>query len=187
MVLTTFERSYIVLICIGRHPMQNPTMIRPEKGKLPKSIVNRIPLVVYIPPPDDLPKEMPSFPHIYPPKQTKRRLRFKVLQASAFLSSKKAESSDKPTQNEGENKADSWADHWEQGQYPFVTLDGNRASCAICLSDFEAPPKRTVADGQDGKDQLWMHRHRLFRLFRRPTRRLLPKPQIPVTKGKQTL
>ena len=149
----------IFLICIGRHPMQNPNMIRPEIGKLSKSIVDRIPLVIYIPPPDDLSKEMTSIPHIYPPRPTKRQLRFRLLKSFAFLGSKsfKAQYSDKPTEDECENKADSWADNWEQGQYPFVTLDGNRAACAICLSDFEAPPKRKVSntaeEGPRDKDQ----------------------------------
>jgi hypothetical protein len=123
-------------------------MIRPEIGKLSKSIVDQIPLVIYIPPPDDLSKEMAPFPHIYPPKPMKRQMRFRLLQSFAFLSSKssKAQTPDKPTEDESEHKADSWADNWEQGQYPFVTLDGNRAACAICLSDFEAPPKRKVGD-----------------------------------------
>jgi hypothetical protein len=48
--------------------MQNLGMIRPEIGKLLRTIIDDIPLVIYIPPPDGLAKEMPSFPHIYPPK-----------------------------------------------------------------------------------------------------------------------
>ncbi|KAI8992989.1 hypothetical protein BD414DRAFT_482963 [Trametes punicea] len=41
----------IVLLCLGRHPLQNPHYIKPEIGQLPKSIVQQIPLVLYIPPP----------------------------------------------------------------------------------------------------------------------------------------
>ncbi|KAF5316903.1 hypothetical protein D9611_003888 [Ephemerocybe angulata] len=41
----------IFLFCIGRHPAQNPHMIKPDIGKLPRSLVDRIPLVMYIPPP----------------------------------------------------------------------------------------------------------------------------------------
>lgn len=134
--------------------MQHPGMIRPEIGKLPKTIVDRIPLVIYIPPPDGLAKEMPSFPHIYPPKPTRRRLRFKLLQSFAFFGSRssKPETPHKPSEDEGENKADSWADNWEQGQYPFVTLEGNRAACAICLSDFEAPPKRNASNNNEEEE-----------------------------------
>jgi len=137
--------------------MQRPNMIRPKIGKLPKTIVDRIPLVIYIPPPDGLTKEISSFPHIYPPtRPTKRRLRFRLLKSFAFLSSKPS-NMDKATGSEDENKADSWVDNWEQGQYPFVTLDGNRAACAICLSDFEAPPRRNVSNdneqGSSGKEK----------------------------------
>lgn len=34
-----------------------------------------------------------------------------------------------------------WEDNWEHGEYPFVRLEGNRATCAICLMDFEEPKK----------------------------------------------
>jgi hypothetical protein len=42
---------------------------------------------------------------------------------------------------------DEWEANWEKGEYPFVKLPNNRATCAICLVDFEAPPKKgtTVA------------------------------------------
>ncbi|KAJ8519924.1 hypothetical protein ONZ45_g3157 [Pleurotus djamor] len=44
----------ILLMCLGRHPLQNPGLIKPEIGKLPRSVVDRIPLVMYIPPsPED--------------------------------------------------------------------------------------------------------------------------------------
>jgi len=44
----------------------------------------------------------------------------------------------------------SWEEHWEQGDYPFVRLEGNRAACAICLMDFEEP-KRIAGIAVDGK------------------------------------
>jgi hypothetical protein len=148
----------IFLICIGRHPMQNPTAIKPEIGKLSKSIVDSIPLVNYIPAPplDDSGKETLSAPQLYPPKPTKQRIRFRLLQNFTFLTSRlpTGETSDKPINNE--KKADSWADNWEQGQYPFVTLEGNRATCAICLNDFEAPPQRKV-DGSKDQDHAETH------------------------------
>lgn len=37
---------------------------------------------------------------------------------------------------------DEWEANWERGDYPFVKLPENRATCAICLLDFEAPPRR---------------------------------------------
>jgi len=40
---------------------------------------------------------------------------------------------------------DDWEAIWEKGEYPFVKLPNNRATCAICLVDFEAPPKKGTA------------------------------------------
>ena len=40
---------------------------------------------------------------------------------------------------------DEWEANWEKGEYPFVKLPNNRATCAICLVDFEAPPKKGTA------------------------------------------
>lgn len=45
----------IFLFCIGRHPAQNAHVIKPDIGKLSKSLVDRIPLVMYIPPPPNTP------------------------------------------------------------------------------------------------------------------------------------
>jgi len=123
-------------------------VITSEIGRLPKSIVDRIPLVIYIPPPDDLSlsEEKTLFPHVYPPKPSKRQMRFRLLQKYSFRgSTSKAGTSDKESAND-ENNANHWADDWEPGQYPFITLDGNKAACAICLNDFGPPPKRKVVN-----------------------------------------
>ncbi|KAI0630396.1 hypothetical protein C8Q77DRAFT_259319 [Trametes polyzona] len=64
----------IALLCLGRHPLQNPHYINPDIGKLPKSVVQQIPLVLYIPPPPEEPTDgstpitVPPAAHIYPPK-----------------------------------------------------------------------------------------------------------------------
>ncbi|KAI0374002.1 hypothetical protein BV20DRAFT_988186 [Pilatotrama ljubarskyi] len=64
----------IFLLCLGRHPLQNPHYIKPDIGKLPKAIVQQIPLVLYIPtPPDESPDAnasltAPPVSHAYPPK-----------------------------------------------------------------------------------------------------------------------
>ena len=39
-----------------------------------------------------------------------------------------------------------WGDYWEDSEYPFVVLEGNRAACAICLTDFEEPKRRSGLD-----------------------------------------
>jgi hypothetical protein len=157
----------ILLICLGRHPLQNPTMIKPEIGKLPKSSVERIPLVIYIPPPPDEPSNgpvtVPDAVYAYPPKPPapkppKRRF--------AFLKSvgkrKAAASGDNEATNvnlkgkEAEfTEPLTWEDHWEQGEYPFVRLEGNRAACAICLMDFEEPKRisgaKPITNDESGK------------------------------------
>jgi len=150
----------ILLICLGRHPLQNPAMIKPEIGKLPKSTVDRIPLVMYIPPPPDEPSDgpikVPDSIYSYPPKQTastkppKRRFKF-LRNMSSFKGKGGSENggNGKPSETnenvkgKGVEKMEplTWEDHWEQGDYPFVRLEGNRASCAICLMDFEEPKK----------------------------------------------
>ncbi|KAH7888593.1 hypothetical protein F5I97DRAFT_722104 [Phlebopus sp. FC_14] len=142
----------IILLCLGRHPLQNPHYIKPEIGKLPKSIVDRIPLVIYIPPPPDDPSQPISLPkpiHSYPPPpppSSLRKKRFAFFRKKSSrtegetdrdTANKKTKSSTSPEAKEGET----WEDNWEQCEYPFVRLDGNRAACAICLMDFEEPKR----------------------------------------------
>jgi hypothetical protein len=151
----------IILLCLGRHPVQNPHMIKPEVGKLPKSFVDRIPLVVYIPPPPDEPAGMPKIPeaiYTYPPKTStplpKRRFAFlkKIKGKKARNGVNKGDDSNKSEKSakKASGEPQSWEEHWEQGEYPFVRLEGNRAACAICLMDFEEP-KRVAGMPIDGK------------------------------------
>ena len=148
--------------------MQNPHMIKPDIGKLPKSIVDRIPLVVYIPPPpDELDNGMPKIPEAiyssttYPPKSkpsnTSQRKRFAFLRK--FKGKKSNKNDGKGGNGKGEKRAgqidgepQTWEEHWEQGEYPFVRLEGNRAACAICLMDFEEP-KRIAGLPTDAKQE----------------------------------
>lgn len=44
---------------------------------------------------------------------------------------------------------ETWEDHWEQSEYPFVRLEGNRAACAICLMDFEEPKRLSGAPKEE--------------------------------------
>ena len=148
----------IVLLCLGRHPLQNPHYIKPEIGKLPKSIVERIPLVIYIPPPPDdvgSPVSLPMAVHSYPPKPPpvvrKKRFAFiprRIKKAGPSENQVEEDTvkTSKPVDNSGE--AETWEDNWVQyEEYGFVRLDRNRAVCAICLMDFEEPTKKsTVLD-----------------------------------------
>lgn len=131
-------------------------MIKHEIDKLPKSVVDRIPLVMYIPPPPDAPPgdgiKVPEAAYSYPPKTpaippppAKRRFRF--LRNVSPLNRKKGDSVNSPSTDPTNEKPErsgepqTWEEHWEQGEYPFVILEGNRAACAICLMDFEEPKK----------------------------------------------
>ncbi|KAH7925950.1 hypothetical protein BV22DRAFT_1033448 [Leucogyrophana mollusca] len=144
----------IVLLCLGRHPLQNPHYIKPEIGKLPKSIVDRIPLVIYIPPPPDndpnshpisIPKPIHSYPPKPPPPKTpKKRFAF-LRKKSKNRNTESAGDGGKRKTTKGmedaANDPETWEDLWEQGEYPFVRLEGNRAACAVCLMDFEEPKR----------------------------------------------
>lgn len=144
----------IILLCLGRHPLQNPHYIKPEIDKLPKAIVERIPLVIYIPPPpeDDgkaqpisLPKPVHSYPPKAPASRTPRR-RFAFFHRRSNKSEQGTEIRDGKQSTKSEVKdPETWEDNWEQCKYPFVRLEGNRAACAICLMDFEEPKRLSTA------------------------------------------
>jgi hypothetical protein len=139
-------------------------MIKPEIGKLPKSIVDRIPLVVYIPPPPDEPAGTPKLPeaiYTYPPKlktsTSPPRKRFAFLKRTKKKASDGGNkgdhgNKDEKSANQAKGEPQNWEDHWEQGEYPFVRLEGNRAACAICLMDFEEP-KKVTGMPLDGKPE----------------------------------
>jgi hypothetical protein len=127
-------------------------MIKPEIGKLSRSIVERIPLVIYIPPPPDelaqapitVPDAIFSYPPNppRPPKMKERKVRFvflKKLRSKEKSKGVKSGGKQEETVEKGEPKT--WEDYWEPGDYPFVRLEGNRAVCAICLMDFEEPKR----------------------------------------------
>jgi len=119
-------------------------------------------LVVYIPPPPDESAGTPKTPeaiynNAYPPKPRrsttppKRRfafLRFKSKKGKGDNKNADGAKSDK-RQDKGEGEPQTWEEHWEQGEYPFVRLEGNRAACAICLMDFEEPKRMTEPPGDE--------------------------------------
>ncbi|CAL1707571.1 unnamed protein product [Somion occarium] len=162
----------LILLCLGRHPLQNPHYIKPEIGKLPKSVVDQIPLVLYIPhPPEDQEpspdKKSIAFPpaaYSYPPKPpaptVPRKRRFAFLRRSKKDTTGEStkEGTNGTKMDKGKSKAPAsddqpktWEDHWEPGEYPFVRLEGNRAACAICLMDFEEPKRKH--GGDEAKDE----------------------------------
>jgi len=145
----------LVLIALGRHPLQNPGMISPEIGKLSRTVVERIPLVMYIPPPptglDPMELTKPEAVYSYPPQQPlgkappKPRFRF----FRRLSRERKAEAPDSSNQKQDSESGPrkglgDWEDNWEQNELPFVILEDNRAACAICLNDFEAPRRKAM-------------------------------------------
>jgi len=167
----------VILLCLGRHPLQNPHQIKPEIGKLPKHVVDQIPLVLYIPPPPDEPAEPstfntkstgPSPTYSYPPtrkpstRQPKRRFAFFRRHRGKAQKGAGEKGVDTGASEAGDGKGGlkretdpekmTWEDRWESGDYPFVRLEGNRAVCAICLLDFE-PPKR-VDGAEEGEEEV---------------------------------
>lgn len=130
-------------------------MIKPDIGKLPKSFVDRIPLVMYIPPPPDAspiegPIQIPPSIYSYPPKSPVKgteitaKTRFRFIKFKKFSSKSDKMSTDGTTDSlkqEKSKKPGSWEDNWDTEGYPYVVLDDNRAACAICLLDFEEPTR----------------------------------------------
>jgi hypothetical protein len=172
----------VVLLCMGRQPLFRPGGINHEIGKLPQQIVDRIPLVMYIPtpPPKDAnPKDLAKDSvHTYPPPPSDSPVEPTIAKEPAsplvenlppaqkrhrFFFLRRSKNEQKPDleggagEDAGDRAAklrgkmrrgtieDEWEANWERGEYPFVKLPENRATCAICLLDFEAPPKRGAA------------------------------------------
>ena len=176
-MLIAFQIMYnILLLCLGRHPIQNPHYIKPDVDKLPKSVVDQIPLVLYIPPPPgETTDTTPSIPtpaaaHAYPPNRPtpsstapKRRFMFfrRKSKKEGTAQCSTPGSSDSETFQEVKEEKDveavmegqeelgdvPWDEMWEKSEYPFVRLEGNRAVCAICLMDFEEPKRVRGAKG----------------------------------------
>lgn len=143
-------------MCLGQHPLQNPDSIKPQVGKLPKTVVDKIPLVLYIPAPEDqesTPITEPPPVHTYPPTSPKSR---PIKRRFFFLRKKKPGESNSKQKDKGHGDPDSggsWEDNWEKGEYPFVRLEDNRAICAICLMNFDEPRKVGADLGENKKDE----------------------------------
>lgn len=120
-------------------------MINPEIGKLPKTTVDRIPLVIYIPPPPEGVKSaLGGTPLSYPPKTTNSQPRFKLLRNFRKKEASHAQDATDEKSNGTTDMDGLWEANWELGEYPFVALEGSRAACAICLMDFEEPKRKEV-------------------------------------------
>jgi hypothetical protein len=73
-------------------------------------------------------------------KPRKGRFRFLRRKTKQPETQSEPKAEEKPSATAGAQEEDAWEAQFEKGEYPFVRLDGNRATCAICLCDF-VPPK----------------------------------------------
>ena len=126
----------------SQYPLEN----RPKKGhgKLSKATVDKIPLVLYIPAPED-PGSTPAATSSYPRHPTLPATPKSLGQFLYFLvggNTRKPGSKQKGRARDNSGSGDRWEDNWEKAEYPFVRLEDNHATCAICLMDF-LEPKRT--------------------------------------------
>ncbi|KZV88057.1 hypothetical protein EXIGLDRAFT_185067 [Exidia glandulosa HHB12029] len=154
----------IILVCMGRAPLQPGGDIHPEVPKLSQRAVDKIPLVLYIPPPpeDFADVSPPQQAHLYPPTRmsstvstetvSSRRSMFRFLKRRRTKVKAKGKSVETGTPDEkaSSGPGNAWEDRWEKGDFPFVRLEENRAACAICLMDFEPPKKIGTASTLEG-------------------------------------
>jgi hypothetical protein len=134
-----------------------PTRIRPEIGKLPKETVARIPLVLYIPHPDSawISKSQTEAKHSYPPKE----MSFTASRLDNDLQSRQRPKWLSFRTHSAKKQVDEWEAQWvagtsafndviifltSSGIHPFVRLTGSRATCSVCLEEFQEPQRRSV-------------------------------------------
>ncbi|PIL24521.1 hypothetical protein GSI_14277 [Ganoderma sinense ZZ0214-1] len=157
LVLTVYVQYVVtVLLPAIRVLIARRRANQPLVAKLSKRDVDRIPLVLYIPPP---PTDTPASPisplprsvthpiptplRPPPPPPPPKRRRFISFRPSFPRRDTKRDIADVEQGAEAlsplDDEGDEWDRTWERGSYPFVRLPENRATCMICLSEFEAP------------------------------------------------
>ncbi|KAJ3857686.1 hypothetical protein EV368DRAFT_29857 [Lentinula lateritia] len=169
LLLLVFSIWRIFLFCIGIHPSQNPQIIKPDIEKLPKNLVDRIPLVVYIPTapnayPTEGPIQMPLSIYSYSPKSPVKGTEIPAKKCFRFIKFHQFSPKFNNTTNDGPTgilkqtkliESGFLEDSWDTESYPYVVLDDNRAACAICLLDFEEPKRlHIVGEGGQGRAEL---------------------------------
>lgn len=135
--------------CIGLRQGFRPQTNNPATSKSPKSAVERIPLVLYIPAPPEEQGEIavPAPVHqAYPPgprMPKPQQRRFWSVPFSCNGKDKPGSIADDGGESgkSGGGGSQTWEENWQPAKLPFVRLASNQATCAICLTDFEEPPR----------------------------------------------
>ncbi|KAI0823528.1 hypothetical protein BC628DRAFT_514898 [Trametes gibbosa] len=148
----------IIRIIVTRRRSSRPTI-----GKLSQVEVDRIPLVLYIPPPPVKDVDRPPSPTVapttsYPPIQLKlnpvaptKKKRFIFLSPRLMRHSRRERSMEDDLEHGVVEHSmgaintlamiNSWDAMWAPAPYPLVRLPENKATCMICLCEFEEPRK----------------------------------------------
>ncbi|RDX46991.1 hypothetical protein OH76DRAFT_800821 [Lentinus brumalis] len=171
--------TYTILIVVYSHfvltiiiPMIYTLMARRQVGrptiqKLSRAEVDRIPLVLYIPPPPGdaptspitpLPQALSSPPLLPRPAPTTSTRRRRFVFFRPQLKRRKTDNADleRGIEDLSANPAhdvDEWDQMFGPAMYPFVRLPENRATCGICLAEFEAPRRLNGRDKDGDGDE----------------------------------
>ncbi|KAH9848844.1 hypothetical protein C2E23DRAFT_841835 [Lenzites betulinus] len=177
MLLIIYIRFMVqFLISIIRTVAMRRRSSRPTIGKLSQTEVDRIPLVLYIPPPPVKDVDSPPSPTIapstsYPPTplkppvaQTKKKKRFILLRPKLMRHSHRSHSVEDDLEHgvveHGMGTVttlamiNSWDAMWAPAPYPLVRLPENKATCMICLCEFEEPKKVRQQPATTGADAI---------------------------------
>ncbi|KAI0672672.1 hypothetical protein C8Q78DRAFT_1020795 [Trametes maxima] len=129
---------------------------QPSIGKLSQAEVDRIPLVLYIPPP---PADAPTSPTSHTPRTPAYLPSLPKPPPHAHIKKKRfipfrSRKDEVPEADfmdpylglgintlDHQDETDPWDAMWGPSPYPLVRLPENKATCTICLCDFEEPRK----------------------------------------------
>ncbi|KAG8915841.1 hypothetical protein FRC02_004344, partial [Tulasnella sp. 418] len=117
---------------------------------LSKAEVDRIPLVIYIPPPPSS-SDVGSSGHTARRDSSGARKQEQDLKDDGYSSPLASRFVD-PGHICSEDIDNSWETGFEKGEFPFIQLEASRASCAICLCDFIPARRKNSSDSAEAKN-----------------------------------
>lgn len=119
-------------------PQQTPHFYPPDTPETPSGLAapdaltqQQTPPAGSVPGATSLPKPHPRFAFF----------RRKKRSAATGATSPKGEESEAAADDESEGE---WENRYVKSSLPFVRLENNRATCAICLMDFDEPPRKKI-------------------------------------------